>query len=126
MASLLQAYQARKQMSDEQLVAFLGCAPERLPLLGLCAQPRSEPGLFSADVRRIAEYAGADVGRLAQLIRAVEMDRTLAGTQVLEDATGYAAAARDREEAPESTAPDAASDTDDEDSESGEADGRVG
>ncbi len=118
MASLLQEYRVRQHMSDEELAAYLRCPIERLPLLGLCGQPRADT--FAPDVRTIAAFARADSGRLAQLIRAVAIDETLA-TRVRDPAIGYAAAARDREDEPD--VPLAHSDATDE---SPEANGDVG
>ena len=118
MESLLQDYRVSRHMSDEELAAYLRCPIERLPLLGLCGQPRAES--FAPDVRKIAAFARADTGRLAQLIRAIEMDERLA-TRVREDASGYAAAARDREDEPD--VPSSHTDAPDE---TQEADGHVG
>lgn len=108
-------------MTDEQLATFLRCPVDRLPLLGLCGQPRDEPGRFADDVRRIAAYAKADTGKLAQVIRSVQMDDALS-RRVREDASGYAAAARDREGEPDEPPRDDATPAD----EGPEADGHVG
>ena len=100
MAGLLAAYQEMRSMDERQLAAELGCPLERLPYLGLCREPRREQGQFAADVREIAGYADANVGRLAQLIRAVDTSRVLSNRRG-SGRDGYLAAARDAEEAPE-------------------------
>ncbi|MGI8913621.1 MAG: hypothetical protein ACR2JY_07530 [Chloroflexota bacterium] len=94
MAGLLAAYQEMQGMDERQLAAELGCTLERLPLLGLCREPRREQGRFAADVREIAGYAGANVGRLAQLVRTVDTTRAL-GRRRSDASDGYLAAARD-------------------------------
>lgn len=99
MAGLLAAYQEMQRMDERQVAAALRCSLERLPFLGLCREPRREQGQFAADVREIAGYAGADVGRLAQLIRTVDATRAL-GQRRSEAPDGYLAAARDAENAP--------------------------
>lgn len=99
MAGLLAAYQEMRGMDERQLAADLACPLERLPLLGLCREPRRDEGQFAADIREIAGYAGANIGRLAQLVRAVDTSRALRHRR--SDAPGgYLAAARDAEGAP--------------------------
>ncbi|HEY8742260.1 MAG TPA: hypothetical protein VIU62_04130 [Chloroflexota bacterium] len=99
MAGLLAAYQEMQRMDERQLAAELGCAPERLPLLGLCQEPRRQQTQFAADVREIAGYAGANVGQLARLIRTVDSTRALSKRSANADA-GYLAAARDAADPP--------------------------
>jgi hypothetical protein len=95
MAGLLTAYQEMQGMDERQLAADLGCSDERLLLLGLCRAPRRAQ--FAADVREVAAFAGADPGRLAQMIRAVEAKRALAQRRGVAG-EGYLAAARDADD----------------------------
>ena len=95
MAGLLAVYQEMQRMDEQQLAAELGCAPERLPLLGLCREPRRDQAQFAADVREIAGYAGAKIGQLARLIRSVDAARALRSRR---GDAGYLAAARDAED----------------------------
>ncbi len=93
MAGILNAYRDMQGSDEAQLAAELGCLPAQLPLLGLCREPRRDAPRFADDIRQIAAVAGANVLRLAQVIRAVDSLRALGGSR--DTAGGYLAAARD-------------------------------
>jgi hypothetical protein len=91
MATLLAAYQELHAMDDRALAQELECPVERLPLLGLCHEPRRDAGHFGADVAKLAGFANASLLQLSRLIRTVDTVRALA------EEGHIAAAARDRE-----------------------------
>lgn len=68
-AAALHTYQSLHGLGDDELAAFLGCAPELLPRLALCRRPDPDPLRFRAEVEAIAAYTGADSLRLAQVLR---------------------------------------------------------
>ena len=91
LAGALMSYKDENGLDDAALAAYLGCAVDDLPRLSLCRRPSE--GAFMKDISHLATRFRLNGGRLAALIRHVE---------VLEDlrATGVPAsmAARDRED----------------------------
>lgn len=100
MAGLLVTYREVQGMGERELAEELGCSAERLPLLGLCRQPRRDGARFAAEVRELAAFAGADAGRLAHVVRAVDATRAM-GQREGAAGAGYLAAARDAAGEPE-------------------------
>jgi hypothetical protein len=72
LAGLLQTYQQRESLDEQQLGERLQCPVEALPLLGLCLEPRRDAGQFARDVRTIAERVSCDAGALANVVRTVD------------------------------------------------------
>ncbi|MBI4497317.1 MAG: hypothetical protein HY689_05405 [Chloroflexi bacterium] len=95
----LAAYMELHQVGEEALADLLGCSPEQLPRLALCRRPDPAGADFRSEVERIAQHVGARAERLAQLLREVDVVRTLrrAGPQQDRcDDRGMLLAARDR------------------------------
>ncbi len=111
MAYALAAYQRQEGMADEELAPALGMLPELVMRLALCRRPDPHSPQFAEQVREIADYALADEGRLANLLRQISSLEKLAQRQPTpataneEDAApltaGFLAAARDRNETEE-------------------------
>jgi len=76
LAGPLAVYKEQEGLDDQQLASLLGCEPGALLRLALCERPRQAPH-FREDVKRIAEYIGADMMQLAMLIRAAESREAL-------------------------------------------------
>jgi hypothetical protein len=91
LAGALHTYQEENGLSDTELADFLGCRPEDLPRLALCRQPVESS--FLKDVTHLASRFGLNGGRLAALIRDIEVSEEF---QVGSGPT--AMAARDRED----------------------------
>lgn len=70
-AYALQEYMSLFRMGEEELRRMLGCSEVGLLRLALCARPDVGSEEFRREVRRCAEYAGADVVKLANLFRTV-------------------------------------------------------
>jgi len=93
LAGALQIYQEENGLSETELADFLGCSPEDLPCLALCRQPVGPS--FLNDVTHLASRFGLNGGRLAALIRDIEV------TEGFRAGSGPTAmAARDREDNP--------------------------
>jgi hypothetical protein len=58
--------------SENDLAAWLGCGPERLPQLALCRRPTLHGAEFRRHIERISNYIGITPERLAQLLREVD------------------------------------------------------
>ncbi len=99
-AFALVAYQSAHDMGDEEMAAFLGCAPTGLPKLALCRRPDPAADRFHARVDEMATYAGVDRFRFARVLR--EADAVHAFRDRLEPTdtgagSGLLLAARDRD-----------------------------
>jgi len=66
-ASQLLLYRKAENITPEMLAEELGISLRSLDRLALCLRPR--PDTFAADVRTIAAHVGAEVGRLANVLR---------------------------------------------------------
>jgi hypothetical protein len=93
----LAEYARTEGLTDDQLAARLGCPVGNLTMLRLCRTPRPDPDGFRADVERIAERFGADVGRLASVLRQAESTIRLRETGPISADAGFFLAARDAE-----------------------------
>lgn len=93
LAATLLPYARAEGLDDAALAARLGCAPEALPRLLLCRQPRPEPGAFRDDVERIAAAFGLAAPHLANVLRQARALATIAEAEE----SAWLAAARDRE-----------------------------
>lgn len=71
LAGALHTYQEENGLSDTELADFLGCSPAHLPRLALCRHPVESS--FLKDVTHLANRFGLNGGRLAALIRDVEV-----------------------------------------------------
>jgi hypothetical protein len=91
MASALAAYRAFAHLDEVQLAAWLRCSARSLARLALCRRPEGESAMFGDEVRQIADYVGADAGRLVQLLRTTENVAVMRAT-----APSALMAARDR------------------------------
>jgi hypothetical protein len=94
LAATLLPYARAEALDDDALARRLGCAPEQLPRLLLCRQPRPAPGAFRTDVERLADAFGLDVALLANIVRQAS---ALARLAAPEADGAWLAAARDRE-----------------------------
>jgi predicted transcriptional regulator len=96
LAATFAAYREVERVSDEELRALLGCTEGDYHRLALCKAVASPTG---DDVRRLAEFAGADLGALARVLRRVEAVGAL--RQAADTATrSVLLAAREREAPP--------------------------
>ena len=89
---LLEQYAAPQQLSDEGLVAELGCSSTHLRKLRLCRTPRTDEEGLREDVRHLAEALGLDADRLGRVLR-----RAVVCSKFRLDSTSLMAA-RDRDE----------------------------
>ncbi len=62
LGSRLDAYQQAHGLTEESLALRLGCTPEALSRLRLCAVPRPD------DMHRVAAYCGCDPDRLGEVL----------------------------------------------------------
>ena len=98
LAGSLARYQEQEGLDSRQLAARLGCEVEALARLARCERPRSAP-YFARDAERIADYIHADLKRLVQVLRAIEVREALSGNANTKRAVGPALlAARDYDE----------------------------
>jgi hypothetical protein len=97
LASVLLPYAEVEGLDEAALAERLGCRPADLPRLLLCRRPRPEPPAFGADVERIAAAFGLSALRLAEVVRLADALRALGDAEASGEATGWLAAARDRE-----------------------------
>ncbi len=108
MASILAMYQICERLTDQSLSELLGISPGMLARLALCKRPNPESADFAQQVRKLADFTGADVGAIANLIRqieALEAMKVLSKKQFgqserwsMAASQGLLAAARDRSE----------------------------
>jgi hypothetical protein len=96
LASALAGFQALRELTDEQLATFLGCAPEALAELGLCRRPDPAAPTFRADVERVAAHVGAASPQLVRLLREVDSVAALRRAPLAPVDRGALLAARDR------------------------------
>ena len=95
-ASALAVYRGLVGFDEAQLAAWLSCAVEQVPRLALCRRPDGESAMFAEETQRIAEFAGVDAVRLANLLRAADNLDVLRTTS-----PAVLMAAQDRERAAE-------------------------
>jgi hypothetical protein len=98
LASLLQVYAETQNLDDAGLVAWLGCAPEDLPMLQLCRPPRTDNAGFREDVELICKRFHIEPTRLADCVKRARTLLRLRETEHRPTDAGYLLAARDREE----------------------------
>lgn len=87
-------FREAEHLDQHGLASMLGVEPETLNRLALCRRPR--PDRFGEDVHAIAARFGADVLRLASVIRQADALTTLADLPTPD--VGVLAAARDRDD----------------------------
>lgn len=94
LAAALATYARAEGLSDQQLAARLGCAPEQLSAVRLCRAPRGSAGEFQRDVERIAERFHVDGTIIAEAVR---MAGALRALRQVPQQSAFLMAARDRE-----------------------------
>ena len=90
-AFALAAYRRLMRLDDTALAVHLGCTAPALSRLALCRRPEGNSPMFRDDLARIAEHAGCDPAKLAQVLRAAE-----AAERMRAASPGALLAARDR------------------------------
>jgi len=96
----LYQFRAHRGIDETNLACFLGCLPELLPKVALCRRPDPDSPRFQSDVHRIADAFGLQADRLVQLVREVDVLKTLgeaAPTAEEAESRGLLLAARDLE-----------------------------
>jgi hypothetical protein len=68
----LSLYQQLRGQSEAELAVWLGCPLDQMSRLGLCRRPVGTDTAFRRDVEAIAQFAGVDSGRLAQVLRTAD------------------------------------------------------
>jgi hypothetical protein len=69
----METYKTHENLSEETLACRLAMKITQLPRLALCKRPHSDGGTFQKNTRQIANYVGANVLALAQMLREVEV-----------------------------------------------------
>ncbi|SRR6266571_617006 len=86
-------------LTDEQVLEWLECRPDRRDQLALCRMPDSEDSTFPSDVRKIAQFVGCNGDRVVQLLREVGALGALRESDAGAADGGLLMAARDRKDA---------------------------
>ena len=71
-AYALAVYQQSNKQSEAQIAEWLGCSVDEFQKLGLCRRPMGKDVTFRREVEQVANFAGADPVKLAQILRASE------------------------------------------------------
>jgi hypothetical protein len=101
MANTLLHYRDTERLTEDELIAFLGCSEADYIRIALCTIPDADAPGFRQKLERIVDSTGVSAGRLAQIIRHVNASAVL--QQAVSEAevgfrSGELLAARDREE----------------------------
>lgn len=103
-ASALAFYAEAHQLDLASVGGLLSVSGPELTKLSLCRLPDEESPDFVTDVRRVAEYSGANELQLLRVLRETAALRALRASSTADSGRGYLMAARDRQDA----TPDAA------------------
>lgn len=76
LAHVFAEYQQYNKLDNDSLATWLGCNSDVLPKLALCLRPAPTSENFSDILKMIAENFGLDAGRLATLVRQVDILNT--------------------------------------------------